>query len=97
MDLTSDLKDLAELAASEEVDDLVRRGLDWISRLAPYDLAALIAIVSAEQRTALARLWRARRADAKLLEDELGGASGAGLDTTLQSKMKKLGVAVRAS
>src|SRR5262249_53064052 len=48
MDLTSDLKDLVKLATSEEVDDLVRRGLDWISRLAPYDLATLFVLREAK-------------------------------------------------
>jgi transcriptional regulator with GAF, ATPase, and Fis domain len=204
VDLASDLKDLVRLATSEEVDDLVRRGLDWISRLAPYDLATLfdlrdaklvvraargrlaqrvlesglalalddfptikeaietrrarafteedhvhgdgdpfdglldfppghscmvvplcagdralgvltldraqcetypaevvnlvevyaqilaIAIQSAEQRTALARLSRASRAHAKLLEDELGGASGAGFETAQNPTMQDI-------
>ncbi len=204
VDLTSDLKDLAKLATSEEVDDLVRRGLDWISRLAPYDLATLfvlreaklvvraargrlasrvleaghalelddfptikeaietrrarafteedhthgdgdpfdglldfppghacmvvplcagdralgvltldraqcetyplevvnlvevyaqilaIAIVSAEQRAALARLSRASRAHAKLLEDELGGTSGAGFEAAQNPAMQDI-------
>jgi transcriptional regulator with GAF, ATPase, and Fis domain len=42
VDLTKDLKELAHLAAAEEgVEDLMQRGLDWLSRLAPYDLATV--------------------------------------------------------
>jgi len=204
VDLTSDLKDLVRIATTEEVDDLVRRGLDWLGRLAPYDLATLfvlreaqlvvraargklatqvleaghtlslddfptikevietrraraftaedhlhgdgdpfdglldfppghacmvvplcagdktvgvltldrahcesypepvvnlvevygqilaIAILAAEQRAALARLSRASRAHAKLLEDELGGGSAAGFETALSPVMRDI-------
>ena len=43
VDLTHDLADLAGLAASEDasLDDLLRRGLEWLSKLAPYDLACV--------------------------------------------------------
>jgi transcriptional regulator with GAF, ATPase, and Fis domain len=43
LDLTHDLADLASLAAAGEadLDDLLRRGLDWLARLAPYDLACV--------------------------------------------------------
>jgi transcriptional regulator with GAF, ATPase, and Fis domain len=42
LDLTRDLKDLARLATDGDgLDDLVRRGLDWLGRVAPYDLATL--------------------------------------------------------
>src|SRR5688500_6693664 len=43
LDLTRDLADLATLAASEDasLDDLLRRGLDWLAKLAPYDLACV--------------------------------------------------------
>src|SRR5688500_7223931 len=43
LDLTSDLADLASLASDAEpdLDDLLRRGLDWLFRLAPYDLACV--------------------------------------------------------
>lgn len=42
IDLTRDLKDLVRLAAREDgVDDLLRRGLDWLARIAPYDLATV--------------------------------------------------------
>ncbi len=42
LDLTRDLRELATLAASEEpLDDLFRRSLEWLERLAPYDLATI--------------------------------------------------------
>jgi len=45
IDLAHDLDELATLAVSEDtVDDLVRRGLDWLGRLAPYDLATLFVL-----------------------------------------------------
>ena len=46
LDLTRDLADLATRAASEEADtdDLLRRGLDWLAKLAPYDLACVFQV-----------------------------------------------------
>jgi transcriptional regulator with GAF, ATPase, and Fis domain len=45
LDLTRDLKDLARLASHDDgLDDLMRRGLDWLARLAPYDLATVFAL-----------------------------------------------------
>ena len=42
LDLTADLTRLVDLATSEgAVEDLLRRGLEWVSRLAPYDLATI--------------------------------------------------------
>jgi formate hydrogenlyase transcriptional activator len=42
LDLTADLGRLVDLATGEAaVDDLLRRGLEWVSRLAPYDLATI--------------------------------------------------------
>lgn len=41
-DLARDLRTLAAVAASaDSVDDLLRRGLDWLGRLVPYDLATV--------------------------------------------------------
>ncbi len=45
LDLTRDLAELVDLAAADEVDDLLRRGLDWLSRIAPYDLATVFELV----------------------------------------------------
>ena len=45
VDLTQDVRDLVRLAATEEgVDDLLRRGLDWLARIAPYDLATIFVL-----------------------------------------------------
>ncbi len=45
VDLTHDLNELAALAARvESVDELLRRGLDWLARLAPYDLATVFVL-----------------------------------------------------
>ena len=42
VDLASDLHELASLVGSEgAVDDVLRRGLDWLARIAPYDLATV--------------------------------------------------------
>jgi transcriptional regulator with GAF, ATPase, and Fis domain len=62
LDLTRDLADLAELAASEDasLEDLLRRGLEWLGKLAPYDLACVFQLrgdqlVVRAMRGALAR------------------------------------------
>jgi len=45
VDLTHDLSELAALAARvESVDELLRRGLDWLARVAPYDLATVFTL-----------------------------------------------------
>src|SRR5260221_7625409 len=45
VDLTHDLRELAVLASRvESVDELLRRGLDWLSRVAPYDLATVFVL-----------------------------------------------------
>lgn len=45
LDLTQDLKELVQLAAADDgLDDLLRRGLDWVGRLAPYDLATVFEV-----------------------------------------------------
>jgi transcriptional regulator with GAF, ATPase, and Fis domain len=42
LDLTKDLQKLVALAAEDDgVDDLLRRGLDWLARIVPYDLAVM--------------------------------------------------------
>jgi transcriptional regulator with GAF, ATPase, and Fis domain len=56
MDLTRDLRDLARIATVEDgLDDLLRRGLDWLARLAPYDLATIFAL---EGETLVVRMAR---------------------------------------
>jgi transcriptional regulator with GAF, ATPase, and Fis domain len=42
LDLTRDLRELARVASMDDgLDELLRRGLDWLGRVAPYDLAAV--------------------------------------------------------
>ena len=42
--LVRDLRSLADLAPEQGLDDLLRRGLDWVARLAPYDLATIFTL-----------------------------------------------------
>jgi transcriptional regulator with GAF, ATPase, and Fis domain len=42
LDLTRDFRNIARLwSEGETIDEIIRRGLDWIARVAPYDLATL--------------------------------------------------------
>jgi transcriptional regulator with GAF, ATPase, and Fis domain len=42
LDLTRDLRELARLAGSDDArEDLLRRGLDWVARITPFDLATV--------------------------------------------------------
>jgi transcriptional regulator with GAF, ATPase, and Fis domain len=64
LDLTSDLRALATLTNDDDgLDDLVRRGLDWLARLAPYDLATVFAI---DGGRLVVRAARGRLADARV-------------------------------
>ena len=40
----ADLRSLVDLAGDAALDDLLRRGLDWVARLAPYDLATIFTL-----------------------------------------------------
>jgi transcriptional regulator with GAF, ATPase, and Fis domain len=56
VDLTADLKELVQLASTTEaLDDLLRRGLDWLARLAPYDLATVFTLDGSTLRVRAAR------------------------------------------
>jgi transcriptional regulator with GAF, ATPase, and Fis domain len=45
IDLAQDVQELATLATSDQaVEDLLRRGLDWLARVAPYDLATVFVL-----------------------------------------------------
>jgi formate hydrogenlyase transcriptional activator len=45
LDLVQDLQELARLTPSEgALDDLLRRGLDWLERVAAYDLATIFVL-----------------------------------------------------
>src|SRR5687768_7771983 len=42
VDLAQDLREHVRLSATNEaVQELLRRGLDWLGRIAPYDLATI--------------------------------------------------------
>lgn len=61
LDLTRDLRGLAQLASTDEgLEDLVCKGLDWLGRLAPYDLATLFEL---DGTTLVVRAARGRLAD----------------------------------
>jgi transcriptional regulator with GAF, ATPase, and Fis domain len=56
VDLRQDLADLVSLAARPEPErELMRRGLDWLGRVAPYDLATLFVLEDDVLRATLAR------------------------------------------
>ena len=42
--LGSDLRSRVEQSPEQSLDDLLRRGLDWVARLAPYDLATIFTL-----------------------------------------------------
>ncbi len=45
IDLGRDLSDLLDLVAGEEdLDDLLRRGVDWLARVVPYDLCVVFTL-----------------------------------------------------
>src|SRR5262245_52463403 len=55
-DLTRDVRALVGLAASDEgVEDLLRRGLDWLARVVRYDLAAVFLLEGEQLVLRLAR------------------------------------------
>ncbi len=65
-DLTQDLNELVRLAASgDPIDDLLRRGLDWIAKVAPYDLATVFELRGEELVVRAAR--------GKLVTDQVRG------------------------
>jgi transcriptional regulator with GAF, ATPase, and Fis domain len=56
VDLTQDLRELAALASRlESIDELLRRGLDWLARLAPYDLATVFVLEGSQLVSRVAR------------------------------------------
>ncbi len=69
LDLTHDLRALATLATDDDgLDDLVRRGLDWLARLAPYDLAT---VFSLDGSRLVIRAARGRLADERVRRHEV--------------------------
>ena len=69
LDLTKDLKELVGLAAQEQNErELLRRGLDWLARIAPYDLATVFVL---EGERLAVRIARGAMADDRLKEHTL--------------------------
>ena len=69
VDLARDLQELATLVGSEQaVDDVLRRGLDWLARVAPYDLATVFVL---EQERLVVRAARGPLADDRVREHAL--------------------------
>jgi transcriptional regulator with GAF, ATPase, and Fis domain len=84
VDLTRDLQDLVGLAAREDgVEDLLRRGLDWLQRVAPYDLATIFVL---EGATLVARTARGRLASDKVRRHELALADFPTLREALETR-----------
>jgi transcriptional regulator with GAF, ATPase, and Fis domain len=64
LDLTRDLKDLAQLATRDDaLDDLLRKGLDWLARITPYDLATVFELHGTRL---VVRMARGRLADERV-------------------------------
>ncbi|HEY3586806.1 MAG TPA: sigma 54-interacting transcriptional regulator, partial [Myxococcaceae bacterium] len=69
VDLARDLQELATLVGSEQaVDDVLRRGLDWLARVAPYDLATVFVL---EHERLVVRAARGPLADDRVREHAL--------------------------
>jgi transcriptional regulator with GAF, ATPase, and Fis domain len=69
VDLTRDLHELVSLASrSEGVEGLLRRGLDWLGRIAPYDLATVFEL---QGDRLVARLARGPLATARVRDHAL--------------------------
>jgi len=69
VDLSEDLKDLVDLAThGEGLTGLLRRGLDWLGRVAPYDLATVFVLHDGKL---VARTARGRLADDRVRSHEL--------------------------
>ena len=69
VDLARDLQELATLVGPEQaVDDVLRRGLDWLARVAPYDLATVFVL---EQGRLVVRAARGPLADDRVLHHAL--------------------------
>jgi transcriptional regulator with GAF, ATPase, and Fis domain len=72
---TRELAELARLAdgGGAALDDLLRRGLDWLARLAPYDLAVVFQLVGDGKPTGAADRLVARAIRGPLSNDAVRG------------------------
>jgi transcriptional regulator with GAF, ATPase, and Fis domain len=84
VDLTADLKELAALAGDAEAsDELLRRGLDWLARVAPYDLATIFVL---DGGRLVARAARGRLADERVRRHSLALHDFPSLREALESR-----------
>jgi transcriptional regulator with GAF, ATPase, and Fis domain len=84
VDLTRDLKELARLADEEQaVDDLFRRGLEWVGRLAQYDVATLFVL---EGGQLVARAARGPLADERVRRHRLALSEFPSIREALESR-----------
>jgi transcriptional regulator with GAF, ATPase, and Fis domain len=84
IDLTRDLEELASLAGDgEALDDLLRRGLDWLARVAPYDLATIFVL---EAGRLVARTARGPLADDRVRRHSLALKDFPSLREALESR-----------
>lgn len=83
VDLTSDLRELAHLATGESLDELLRRGLDWLARLAPYDLATVFEL---RDGRLVVRLARGPLADERIARHSLDLAAFPSVREAMESR-----------
>jgi transcriptional regulator with GAF, ATPase, and Fis domain len=84
LDLTRDLRELTGLAASESAAaDLLRRGLDWLERVAPYDLATVMELQGGEL---VVRAARGKLADSRVRRHRLPLAEFPTVASALESR-----------
>jgi transcriptional regulator with GAF, ATPase, and Fis domain len=69
VDLTRDLKELVGLATAEQAErELMRRGLEWLARMAPYDLATIFVL---EGEWLVVQVARGPLADGRVVDHAL--------------------------
>src|SRR4051794_14050272 len=84
LDLTQDVRDLMRLAVEGEgLDDLLRRGLDWLSRIAHYDLATIFVLDGGKL---VARAARGPLADARVRQHVLSLADFPSIREALETR-----------
>jgi transcriptional regulator with GAF, ATPase, and Fis domain len=84
VDLTRDLRELARLAdETHAVEDLFRRGLEWLGRLAQYDVATLFVL---EGGRLVARAARGPLADERVRQHSLALADFPSIRAALETR-----------
>src|SRR5689334_8398450 len=84
LDLTHDVRELVRIAAEGDgLDELLRRGLDWLARIAPYDLATVFLL---DGSRLVARAARGPLADARVRQHALSLADFPTLREALETR-----------